>query len=979
MPGQVRVSNQQASTSKGRFRQKYFNGVNLDYAASEIGDDELAAGTENLICFGKEARGRSGSAEAFSTALPGSGTVWQCVFHKLTKKFFLHRGALLYKANQTLSSWVELTDVDSTSFGDNEQSRVRADGPDLILSTPSGIYKIELSSADATVIKKVNSAAPDTPIGGQTTGTTHTYRMLFTYGRLTGTVTNGRITPGAVLEIEGGSPNVTDPDLTDYGTISVTDLIDKDNPFTFHFVQEFTADAASDVITCSQAYDTGSRIRVSNAGGALPGGLTAGVDYYAINIGSTTMKVATSYVNAIAGTAVNITDAGTGTHRLYADIVNNMDITHTHICLYMTGPLGADDVNPETNTGYNREEYVWVADFSMTGYAVNKSLTIDVDYLTWLARASDGSFFLKTRKWAPMPSGEICANSGSWFFVADRNVEFLYYCQISDEGGKGVHLGYYVAAWQFMRFPDGIQAMEVSTDLLTVWTNNDTYTVRLTAFDAAGRNADIQVLSPYAEVESEIGITDWGSLTRISENRYIGKFSDNSIRFWNGIEYSDDLSFGKVNTEVVQMINGSVGAYAQGAWYLYYRKASGDTNNTNCLRLAVERKAGVGWAPVTGASFPFPATFVGAVVHINANSIQRLLILHAADGKFKWIETFTAYSGSSLTRVAQDSAVDVTCKVQFKEVIGQKIEANKIIEACAIGVRPYTEAGGYISGFEMVAKMFTDGATTAEETITDSPYKGDIEYFKEHEGRRLQGYCEFNSTQMRITEYVLKYLEQDKKNIGEDITDTDEYTRQRNLAQSFLHDFAKPRLQIDKYDASLATLTGTLTATTGPDGKSASAFQCAASGTTSIVKTATKTYDESNPYTIIFWVKNPPTSVDFLTIAGTNALTIQFSDATTISISGETKTVADVTDGEWHCFCIYSCGCGYPNIRQNKTAKGTVRVTTKGGGNLTLGGAMASAVFYHFRIYNDEKLPADLDYYYDDIVSHEGKSVMPYG
>lgn len=78
----------------------------------------------------------------------------------------------------------------------------------------------------------------------------------------------------------------------------------------------FTA-AASDVCT-KVAHDltTGLKVTVSNAGGDLPAGLAAVTDYFVIVIDSDTFKLASSLVNALAGTAVDITDAGTGTHTI---------------------------------------------------------------------------------------------------------------------------------------------------------------------------------------------------------------------------------------------------------------------------------------------------------------------------------------------------------------------------------------------------------------------------------------------------------------------------------------------------------------------------------------------------------------------------------------------------------------------------------------------------------------------------------------
>jgi hypothetical protein len=79
----------------------------------------------------------------------------------------------------------------------------------------------------------------------------------------------------------------------------------------------FTADAGTDIITHSfynlLPYST---VQVSNAGGALPTGLAAATNYFVIKVSDTTCKLATSYANAVAGTAIDLSDAGTGTHTL---------------------------------------------------------------------------------------------------------------------------------------------------------------------------------------------------------------------------------------------------------------------------------------------------------------------------------------------------------------------------------------------------------------------------------------------------------------------------------------------------------------------------------------------------------------------------------------------------------------------------------------------------------------------------------------
>ena len=80
----------------------------------------------------------------------------------------------------------------------------------------------------------------------------------------------------------------------------------------------FTADASTNIITratFNARCDTGDQVQVSSST-TLPAGLSAATNYYYIRVNRLTGKLATSYANAIAGTAINITDAGTGTHTL---------------------------------------------------------------------------------------------------------------------------------------------------------------------------------------------------------------------------------------------------------------------------------------------------------------------------------------------------------------------------------------------------------------------------------------------------------------------------------------------------------------------------------------------------------------------------------------------------------------------------------------------------------------------------------------
>lgn len=80
----------------------------------------------------------------------------------------------------------------------------------------------------------------------------------------------------------------------------------------------FTADASSDIITVadkSAALRLGTRLTLTTTG-TLPGGTALATNYFWVPTGYMTGKLATSLANARAGTVIDLTDAGSGTHTI---------------------------------------------------------------------------------------------------------------------------------------------------------------------------------------------------------------------------------------------------------------------------------------------------------------------------------------------------------------------------------------------------------------------------------------------------------------------------------------------------------------------------------------------------------------------------------------------------------------------------------------------------------------------------------------
>lgn len=104
-----------------------------------------------------------------------------------------------------------------------------------------------------------------------------------------------------------------------YRVTTVTTTTEQATTNTLGQSDTFTADASTDICTWSSTANipsnilTGTKVRLTTTT-TLPAGLSLATDYFVIVVSSSTFKLATSYANAVAGTAINITDAGTGTH-----------------------------------------------------------------------------------------------------------------------------------------------------------------------------------------------------------------------------------------------------------------------------------------------------------------------------------------------------------------------------------------------------------------------------------------------------------------------------------------------------------------------------------------------------------------------------------------------------------------------------------------------------------------------------------------
>lgn len=146
-----------------------------------------------------------------------------------------------------------------------------------------------------------------------------------------------------------------------YRVTSVTTATAQATTNTLGRSATFTADASTDVCTYTSTTSVpsnilvGTRVRLTTTT-TLPGGLSLATDYYVIKVSDTTFKLATSYANAIAGTAINITDAGTGTHTVSWLLPRYTNGAGVQAIFFNSNATAMGAATPSLSLGYTNSE-----------------------------------------------------------------------------------------------------------------------------------------------------------------------------------------------------------------------------------------------------------------------------------------------------------------------------------------------------------------------------------------------------------------------------------------------------------------------------------------------------------------------------------------------------------------------------------------------------------------------------------------------
>ena len=967
-----------------REQRNFGGGLNSELPSTELNNNELPV-MENFIAHERFLEGRSGSVDSGRT-LDGTGSteVHSIKYNPFDNHAYYHQGLEIFADS------FELKDFDGVGFGLTGPSQIHKwkDG-NMILFHQSGMYL--LAKFGVPFFFKMNGTASEVPGAppltvGSVSGAVKKYKYAATYSTI----------------------------IKTDGTISTT----------------------GDRFTSGQSiYHETPPVLIEDSSTEL---------FYVLH----------EAVDAID--AVN-----TATIDLNTAVDNNSQPHTSHITLYRTLDLGIDGLNIfEGQAAGNRfsDDYIWVADYTTAaaGSNVTDNTTDAVltNRLQAAATTPDTGYLLKTIGWKGINADNgkdgIGAVTRGFVFFGERGSERVQYSQ---RNFNDINTGYHHAGFQYHDFNDSVNQFGVSPDILSIFCDTSTPYCVLTAIDFQ-LSPGVNILSHYDDGDRVIGVRDFNSVAEVEQGTFLAVCSDSSVRLWNGASWGRDLADSRVKSTVSTMVKGiTVGFYYKGAYLLWFTDDSTNTDPTRMLRLSLKSESGRGWTEYTGTNmilpFSSPCVYVGdrPSNSDSATGLNLLFIAERVTGKIYWIETFDGPDTITMNTLAIKKyyadkvtiltvGTDIPCKGRIKAITGSRESFNIIHKESHIYTRTVTTPKVRPDlSIDMAA--YVDDAVSAVESVIGVDPDGDIHFWRDISGRQIEIEFTTNRSGVKIVGWDHLFRVQDVSHPSKNSFSSPANTFQDEIMSVlFLHFAVRPIPFLDRVSAGKIQSTN-INTITAPDLRSLGIQ------TGSLVNAVfTPTYSTSATIFSSFWIKTSSFiggDVQIFTLAASDsgsAMTVKFTNATTIDLDGTTITVDDITAAGasvngWHHFyvafpgftasavdeIIQETGSADDDIEetgsqpdvidegatgsaavtatqltviQNKVLKGTSATSSfYGNGSVTVGSTGSGTVYLSdLRIGTTDILfSADTDsvglntaaYHYDDVKDNEGKSTLPFG
>ena len=384
-------------------------------------------------------------------------------------------------------------------------------------------------------------------------------------------------------------------------------ILDDISNYTLTFGSSDVNVSADTITAREHRFVTGQRVTYGNGGGTAPTGLSDGTVYYIIVEDRHTFKLATSASNAVAGTAINITGAGSGaahTINVAFDGVNTkFKATHTNgtkaditqsgqLMVSVNGVLQQPHDNTTTPT---------------TGYATDHTSTI----IFSAAPAAGDQFF-----------GRLIASNFATFDISDNTVD-----NFTGDGST--------STFTLSKAPPNNESILVTIDGVVQYPDDNAavraYTVSENVLDFAS--------APGNAVEIQVRHIGFAGASTAAVSGFYGRTGNAALK------NTDDIVFNNATAGIVTATNITV----TGNLTVDGTTTTLDTDLIGVDRIEVDANSTNPAVAVTQSGSGAAATFEGGSVGIGTNAPQAPLHLFGSSDILLEVESTDRYSHIDLT------------------------------------------------------------------------------------------------------------------------------------------------------------------------------------------------------------------------------------------------------------------------------------------------------------------------------------------
>ena len=364
-----------------------------------------------------------------------------------------------------------------------------------------------------------------------------------------------------------------------------------------------------------------------------------------------------------------------------------------------------------------------------------------------------------------------------------------------------------------------------------------------------------------------------------------------------------------------------------------YGVSEGDLDGTvmdTSYQFAIERENGNGFSKNTGADWVLPEAESGSLLIYDEDGLYHGLVFDAKDGVCYEISMRDGPDGMDTKDYYEDKCSNssengtaIAPLIMFREDEGEQPHHSIELVSAHVFTQPFIPASGYISGTTFDVIHYKDGQQSHESTSSakvEDVAVPDYEIISDRtlrEAKRVQTQVTASQSKHLITGRINYYI---AKDIPNDPTSNQTEERDHQLALASNLDIWITRGNNLLYDRIGKTaISGTVTALTGPDGKSNSGFQSTA------IITLNNSAQASGM--VLAWVKS-----------------------TYQTIGGETMTQVSY-GGSW--YLMYK--------------------TT----NITDSLALGAGGWFDIRVFSSQPSATDRTYMFNDTVYNVGRNILP--